>query len=385
MKYFLPTYEQAKEMVTSKGELVFYETINYIDGYKVSVFNYRLAQYMDFVEPVKGKNYKAYELRGLSFVFNKDGSLFNRFLLFNKFFNINQVTESMYDAVKDKKIKTIYNKDDGSLITFIKLPNGKIIPKTKMGFDNDQVLAVKKILKNNNKISKFVEECLEKDLVTMWEYVSFKNKIVLDYKETNLILLKVRNNNTGNYVDVEEFRGRGFDVVRKVYNFTDLNSITEWAETAKEVEGVVVTFEDEFMIKMKTKWYFDRHHLLTEESNREDYIIKMILEETIDDIRGQLDSKIDKERLLWIDKIEEITMSFLGERIKEVEKLVSKFDGDIKDFAIRYKKDKNFSMAINVIRGRTDTYTVVKDWLLKSTNKLEAARSFINRKGFKRK
>ena len=192
MKYFLPTYEQAKEMVSSKGDLVFYETINYVDGFKISVFNYRLAQYMDFVEPVVGKNYKAHELRGLTYVFNEDGTLFNRYLLFNKFFNLNQVTESMYDAVKNKKIKCVYNKDDGSLITFIKLPNGKIIAKTKVGLDNEQVEAVNVLLKNNKVISNFVAECLEKDLVTMWEYVSFKNKIVLDYKDSNLILLKVR-------------------------------------------------------------------------------------------------------------------------------------------------------------------------------------------------
>jgi T4 RnlA family RNA ligase len=383
MKYFLPTYEQAKEMVTSKGDLVFYETVNYIDGFKISVFNYRLAQYMDFVEPVVGKNYKAHELRGLTYVFNADGSLFNRYLLFNKFFNLNQVTESMYDMVKNKKINSVYNKDDGSLVTFIKLPNGKIIAKTKVGLDNEQVDSVNNLLNKN--ISDFVNECLEKDLVTMWEYVSFKNKIVLDYKDSNLILLKVRNLKTGEYVDVEEFRGRGFDVVRKINQFTDLDSIISWSETAKDVEGVVVTFEDEFMVKIKTQWYCDRHHLLTEDANREDYIIRMVLEETIDDIRGQLEPESDKERLMWIDEIEVIVKDFMKERIAEVDELITKFDGNIKDFAIRYKKDKNFAVAMNVIRGRVDSYTAVKDWLLNNTKRLEQARSFIDRKGFKRK
>lgn len=377
MNYFLPTYDEAKEMVNSRGELIFYENVSYIDGYKVSMFNYRLAQYSDFLEPVIGKNYKAHELRGLTFVFNLDGSLFKRYLLFNKFFNLNQVTESMYDVVKDKKIMSVYNKDDGSLISFIKLPNGRILSKTKMSIDNEQVGYVNSLL--TREITEFVSECFEKDLVTMWEYVSFKNKIVLSYDDSNLILLKVRNNKTGEYLDVEEFKGRGFDIVEKV-NFTDLNSISTWSNTAKDVEGVVVTFEDEFMVKIKTQWYLDRHHLLTEETNREDYIIKMILEETIDDVKGQLDSKIDKERLLWIENIENVVINFIKEKKKELELLLTNFDGNIKDFAIKYKKDKNFSMAMNVIRAKSDTYAVVKKLILKSTNRLLEAKTFIKTK-----
>jgi hypothetical protein len=135
---FLPTYQQALEMVYSKGELVFYETKLVLEGYNISIFNYRLTQYNDFIEPVEGKNYNAFELRGLTFVFNKDGSLFKRYLLMNKFFNINQVTQSLYNNVKNKKIKSIYNKEDGSLISFIKLPNNNIVAKTKMGFKQFQ-------------------------------------------------------------------------------------------------------------------------------------------------------------------------------------------------------------------------------------------------------
>lgn len=379
MEYFLPTYEQAKEIAKANDELIFYENINYIDGYKISVFNYRLAQYKNFIEPIKGKNYKAYELRGLTFVFNKDGSLYKRYLLFHKFFNINQVTETMYSEIKGKKIKYIYNKDDGTLISFIKLPNGKILPRTKTSFDNNQVKEVKKILKKNNSIINFVSEMLDKGYTTMWEYVSFKNKIVLNYNDSKLILLKVRNNETGEYIDIEEFRNKGFEVVKKI-KFDNLDEIISWVKTAENVEGVVVTFEDDFMIKIKTRWYFELHHLLTEEANREDFIIKMILEGTIDDLKSKLNKEIDKEKILWIEEIEKTTITFLNKKILEVKKLISNFNGNIKDFAIKYKKDKNFPIAIKIIKKKDDIYTVVKNWLLKSTNKLELARRFIIKK-----
>jgi T4 RnlA family RNA ligase len=361
-------------MVSSKGDLVFYETMHRIDGFKVSVFNYRLAQYSDFIEPVVGKDYFAHEMRGLCFVFNEDGSLFNRYLLLRKFFNLNQVTESLYDKVKDKKIKSVYNKEDGSLISFIKLPNGKVVAKTKMGFDNDQVDAVNKIYNENENIKLFIDECFEKDYSTMWEYVSFKNKIVLDYKDSNIVLLRVRNNKTGEYVDVEGFRGRGFDVVR-TENFTDLDSIISWAETAKDVEGCVVTFEDDFMIKIKTTWYCDLHHLI-DSINREDYVAQMVLNETIDDAISNLDVVSDRELISWMKDIEIKIKKYMSKRISEVEELVSKHNGSMKDFALEYRKDKNFALAASVLKG-IDVFDVVKEVVRKETNKQGKAKDFL--------
>jgi len=381
--YFIPTYKQALEIV-SKCNIIFYETRYIIENTEISCFNYRLANYMHFVEPVTGKNYDARELRGLTFVKQPD-STYKHFLMLNKFWNVNQVTETLFDKVKDKKIKSVYNKEDGSLISFIKLPNGKVVAKTKMGFDNDQVVMANELYTKNVSMQKFIESQFEKGFVTMWEYVSFKNKIVLDYKETELILLRVRNNNTGEYVDVDQFRGLGFKVVESVKIDFDLVSIMKWLETAIDVEGVVITFEDDMMVKSKSEWYCARHHLLTEESNREDYIIEMVLKETIDDLKAQLNPVSDIERISWIENIEVIVRNFLVERVAEVEELVSKYNGDLKYFAIAYKKDKNFSLAINVIRGKCDAYTAVKNWLLVQTNHLEQARSFINKKGFKRK
>ena len=81
----IPTYEQAVELCSGE-EAPFYESKMVVDGFNVSVFNYRLAQYKDFANPIPEKpELKGYEMRGLTFVFNEDGSLFRRFLLLEKF------------------------------------------------------------------------------------------------------------------------------------------------------------------------------------------------------------------------------------------------------------------------------------------------------------
>jgi len=382
-KLRLPTYEDAKKIVQEKGELVFYETIRFIDNCQVSTFNYRLPQYSDFIHDEI--DYR--EMRGLTFVFNKDGSLYKRYLLMRKFWNINQVPESMYHVIKDYKLKSCYNKEDGSLISFIQLPNGKVVTKTKMGFDNEQTIDAEKIYNTNSAIKEFVNWCLDNDIVSMWEFVSFKNRIVLNYDKANLILLRLRDNKTGNYLDIEEYRGKGFDVAEQE-NYT-LDEFMELSETLTDKEGCVFTMTDKFgidwMFKQKTQWYFDRHNLVTNEINREDYVIKAILTDVIDDIVAQLDKENDADKIAFINNIEEIVSEFLKERIAEVEDLISKYKGDKKDFALRYKKDKNFGKAMVVINGKNDVYTVVREWLIDQTKRLELARSFIKRKGFKRK
>lgn len=85
MRYNIPTYEEALEIVKVKGDLIFYENKYEIDGYSVSVFNYRLANYNDFFNIIEGNDLDAKEMRGLTFIFNSDGSLYKRYIMLQKF------------------------------------------------------------------------------------------------------------------------------------------------------------------------------------------------------------------------------------------------------------------------------------------------------------
>lgn len=379
MKYKIPTYEDCKLIVNTLGELMFYETVfNDIDtDFSIHLFNYRLATYNSFISPIEGSDIDARELRGICFIKSKnDNSVVSHFLMLNKFWNINQVTETQLPLLLNKSIKSVYNKMDGSLLGFIKLPNGKIISKTKMCFNNDQTLEVDVLTESNPSILKFVNDCFEKDLVTMWEYTSFKNRIVLEYDKSNLTLLRVRNNKTGEYVDIEQFRGLGFDVVIPV-EFSDLENLIKIIEESVGVEGCVITFENDFMVKLKSAWYFTKHRLL-ENVEKENMIIDMILNNTIDDVISQLDPVLDINKIEWIRNIENIVKSYIVVKSKEVEDLYSKYDGVIRDFAIEYNKHENFSFVMNKIRGK-NTFDIVKDYVLKTTFRLEMARTFIRK------
>jgi len=386
MKTYLPTYDEAQQMVDVNGTMVFYETYRFIDGFKVSTFNYRYPTFANFIKPLENSVANAGELRGLTFVFNEDGSLFKRYLLMKKFWNINQVPESLYDTIKNYKQISAYNKEDGSLISFIKLPNGKVIAKTKMGFDNYQTEEAERIYYSNTKIKDFVNKCLANEIVSMWEFVSFKNRIVINYDKPNLILIKMRDNNTGQYLDLEDYRNDDFDVVNQE-NIT-VDDAIKLSYTLTNKEGWVFTLEksngEQLMVKQKTQDYFDRHNLLTNEMNREDYVIKAILNNEIDDILSQL-TENDTDKKEFINNIESVIVDFLNEREAELINLIDKYNGDKKDFALRYKKDKNFGLSMIVINGKLTVQETCISFLLKNTKKLQDAQSFIKRKGFKRK
>jgi T4 RnlA family RNA ligase len=371
MAFYLPTYDECVNLVKTKGELSFYELKYTINNYKISIFNYRLTQYSDFYDV-----FDARELRGITFVFNPDGTLFKRYLMLHKFWNINQVAETQYNIIKDLKIKSINNKEDGSLISFIKLPNGEILSRTKMGIDNFQSIESFNIYKNSKNLIQFIEYCFDNDMIPTFEYVSFNNKIVLNYDESRLILLRVRHLNTGEYVDLKSINTFGIEIVKEE-EYNSIDELIDLCKTLTNKEGWVVQFENDLFIKIKTEDYCSKHHLLTELSNREDYIIECIINENLDDIIGQLNPINDKNRIEWIKNIEHKVHKWMNFKKDEIDELLKDYDGDMKKFAIKYVKTENFHFAALIIKGK-DYVDVFKNHLKIISQKIGTSRDFLN-------
>ncbi len=386
--HYLPTYEDCIEMC-SKEDSAFYESKFVVDGYNISVFNYRLAQYKDFVTPLENRpEVKAYEMRGLTFVFNKDGSLFNRFLLLEKFFNLNQVPESMYSIVKDYKIKFVNNKEDGSIASYIKLPNDKVIGKSKMGFDNEQANGINRIYRTRTDVKEFVDWCLDNNITAIFEYVSPANRIVLRYLEEDLILLRMRDNSTGKHLDIKDYLDKIGTIRIAPFedDFKDLDSLVEVTATQVDKEGVIVQAEDQygkdFFFKIKTPWYCERHGLLTNDLYREHIIVGYILDDKIDDILGQVPED-EKEAHERINKIISVIKKSIDEKVEDIKKSYQVFldmGSDRKEYALKYyKKDPNFGYVMQMAKG-IDPYELAKDWVRGQNARLLISRDWLKKK-----
>jgi len=410
----IPTYEQAVELCSGE-ESPFYESKMVVDGFNVSVFNYRLAQYKDFSNPIPEKpELKGYEMRGLTFIFNEDGSLFNRYVLLEKFFNLNQVPESLYSVVKNYKIKFVNNKEDGSIASFVKLPNGKIVGKSKMGFDNDQADGINKVYKTNKEVKSLVDWALDNDIVPIFEYVAPHNRIVLRYPSEELILLRLRDNKTGKHIDIRNHLDKVGSIRIAPFEdeIKDLDGLIDLTAVQVDKEGSIVTCEDEFgrdfFFKLKTPWYCERHGLLTEDLYREHIIIGYILDDKIDDILGQVPED-EKEAHIRINKIISIVKRSLNEKTLEIKKAYDDYINSgisRKDYALQKKGNDNFGFVMAMVKAddmrnlskediiriygdmdkyerslqRCEPYEMAKEWLRDLTKRLNLSREWLQTK-----
>lgn len=308
-------------------------------------------------------------MRGLTFVHEESGPV--RYLALRKFFNINQTIGSMYSDVANKTIRSITAKEDGSMISFIKV-NGKLIPKTKQSFDNEQIDLVNSYLEKNPELAEKISCEIDAGIMNIYELVSPLNKIVLDYDHTELILLQTRSNDTGLYYGTPPERNL-------MSKFHTIRQIEEFLEDSEGIEGFVVTFDDGLQIKMKSHWYFTMHKLVTENLTHENYIIEAVLREIIDDGISML---VPTNPLrIYVEELATRLSAYFSHQVKMVAEALKDFNGDRKEFALQYKDTSVFPILMRCISNQSEENIeeCVKKHIIKKTAKLGNAREFVEK------
>ena len=382
MKYSI-TYKDALKLVKEYKDFNFSKTEYMLSGYKVITFSYFLCEFKHFNAPLKElPKIKGYDMRGVTFVFNKDGSLFKRFLMLSKFFNLDQVENTQYNIVKDKKIKSITEKEDGSLIAFMYLPDDTIFAKTIGSFNNEQSVAAMKILNKGGKLRTFISAMLYKGYTPLFEYVSWDNRIVLKYSKPELRLIGIRNNKNGEFIPGFKVENPECQVAKEVTNVT-LDNLIEKSKVEEDREGWVVEFEDGQMIKIKTDWYFNLHGIRTTNIFREDFVIRNYLEEKLDDVISQLDEKEDEDAFKFVDRVK----LAVDAKIKDIDKHVVKlkkvykkeYDSTWHYYAKFNNKEPYFGLSVIAIQ-RPNEYNKRKiEFVINKTKHLKKAKFFVDK------
>jgi len=379
MKHNLPTRERCQEIVKSSEAFFCMEKV--IEGQNVELYDYRLASISDFV------NNDAFELRGLCFVEQSDGT-WKRHILLNKFFNVNQTIGWMYDEVKDKKIQRVQNKEDGSIISFIKFQNGKVLAKSKMSFESTQaVMAQKLFLKDDDNIREFIDDMISENKTPIFEVVGPDNQIVLEYHNTELILLQVRDNITGEYVngDELEYYTGNYGVQRAITfssKFNNLDFLLKQKETSQEpIEGWVITFEDGQMAKIKTDKYLQLHGLIGPDAFRENLLVSTILDKNIDDVISALVPGPKKDRIIALDETVTKHFNHLIINLYSLEAEYYHFHNENrKEFAIKWNKHPLFGTYMKIHKNPVTediAEKAVKEHIEKQCNGLNKAIKYL--------
>jgi len=249
------TLAENKKELAAKREVV--------DGVPVVIFAYNVA-FSDTFDSELAK-----EFRGTTFR-EDTKELISR--PFPKFFNVGERADSGYDSINWRTAR-FYTKHDGSMAVPVLL-NGKIFWRTKKSFYSDVAKKIQSFYDTGNvkglASDRYFHKMLEDYTYTpIFEYVGPTNQIVLPYETESLEYLGFRENHTGKFNPCEQ---------------TEVNGLTyNQIYEMKDIEGFVI-HDGEKMVKAKTKFYLDRHRIVTDFNPKN--IIQLTLDNKIDDVLG---------------------------------------------------------------------------------------------------
>jgi len=235
-------------------------------------------------------------------------------------------------------------------------------------------------LNKNISLVDFVKETLSREEVAIFELVSPRNRIVLEYPKTELILTQIRCEKTGSYKNVydHELVSKYKVKTSQSEEVLPLDEYVQNSEIIENKEGWVLTLENGQMLKIKTKWYRELHGLLTESLVRENKIIEMILNETVDDALSSL--KEDDMRRVYTNQIQEALNFLLKNKLKELIELRISYNGNRKEFAMKNYKNPLF-FVVSKILDKDDyedfIYKKLVEYYLDQNRRLMAAKDFV--------
>lgn len=304
---------------------------------KVRIFNYRLAGFSDWQLP------GALECRGIMFKMDEDKpvSLLSRPM--EKFFNYAEVKAweklNGSPASIGDVIESVMIKEDGSLISTFD-DSGYLGLKSKGSIQSEQSSDAMTLIYAHSNLRTRLYELATTGYTVNMEYVSEKNRIVIGYDTPQLIILNVRNNETGEYVPYHSLFGdpilRNYLVKQENVEIINLDEFVKEVYNMTGIEGYVVKTNKGF-VKIKTEWYVNLHRTKDSINSNKDLFLN-IAENTIDDLK-QLFLE-DVISLKKIDAFETMFLSRLNDLISLAFRRVEENKGKSrKDFAIALSSD----------------------------------------------
>lgn len=278
------------------------------------------------------------ECRGL--IFDVDGKLISR--PYHKFFNVGEKKDTQINQINLYEPHVILQKLDGSMVRPIPTSEGFRLA-TKAGI-TDISMNAETFIQDKPQYLNFIRNCIEYKLTPIFEWVSRKNRVVVDYQEDNLILTSIRNNFSGNYFlhwnMVEIAQHYNIAVVKAINGLSIqnielcVNQIRQWDDG----EGVVIRFNTGHMVKIKTDDYVLRHKS-KEAINQEKNVLQTVLEDSVDDLVPLL-SPSDADRIKSFQKAFWVAVDDLAGEMADLYNLGNMMYPDKKDFAVEFVQRK---------------------------------------------
>lgn len=310
------------------------------EGTTLASLCYNIAEKDTFDDPLRR------ELRGVLI-----DTATNQIVLrpFHKFFNVGERPETQINVIREhypdrQQGYCIEHKTDGTMVAAT-IYHDRLLVATKRALISDPFYdriegVVRDICASYGNVTVIFERAFQK--------LRAEHQHLLEYDQDHLVLLAIRDNVTGEYLNTYEWeeeseinlkvesgdiRLKDFDV------FKDFDELLAAQATRTEREGWVLTDGVDFF-KLKTDWYIKRHHIVGNLSERS--IAKFVLSETIDDVLSYLSTrfadspvlekaeyaatKVSSDYNLWLATVDALVRRYDGVEMRDLVNVVDKDD-----------------------------------------------------------
>ena len=289
------------------------------------------------------------ECRGLTF--DKEGKLICR--KYHKFFNVGEKEETQLNKINLYEPHIVLEKLDGSLISAQPSPYGfRLVSKAGV---TDVAMNAEVFIADKPHYDTFIRKCFQRNITPLFEWVSRKNRIVVDYPEDNLILTGMRDKTTGCYVYYDAMlkyaTAWNIPVVKAVDGLAVQNidlfvkQVREWDDG----EGVVLRFDTGHMVKVKADDYVLRHKS-KDAINQEKNVIQTILEDAVDDLIPLLTPE-DAERVKSFQNAFWVSVDDLASEMADLYNAGNLMYPEKKDFAVEFVQKKILPIHAPIMYG----------------------------------
>jgi len=233
---------------------------------------------------------------------------------------------------------------------------------TKMGL-TDTAKYAEDFAHQNPKYNTFAAAVMEDGKTPIFEYMSRKNRIVVDYKHDAMVLTAVRENESGSYMDYPEMvslaKSYDIDYVRALPgNIENMETFMEEVRDLEGSEGYVLRFSNGHMVKMKSSWYIGLHKAKDAISSEKN-VVKLTIDKSIDDLKAFM----IPEDVVKLDKFNDEFWHGVSSTVSEIKSILSAAEKEIAavDFSATddIEKAKKKYLATTIISKQKKIYVSI--------------------------
>lgn len=274
-------YAQLMALTSAKDTFFFKDFPADSEETMYRIFNYRLGQYTDWLEP------GALECRGTMFLVERDGTYVDLVCRTpKKFFNLNENPFTMGLDLTDPAMVML--KEDGSLMSTYLHTCGKLRLKSKGSTGSDQANDAMKFLGQPDQAALLADLkfLASRDMTVNLEWCAPWNRIVVGYNKPSLVGISVIDNQTGTQYFREFVEDLGLAGLADAWvdDYEYQGDLAEWVKNVTDHEGVVAMTKSGTMVKIKSDWYLALHRS-KDSVNNPKALIEVILNEGSDDLK----------------------------------------------------------------------------------------------------